>query len=73
MKLISKTSSIVITETYEIELTAGNRVIVIDYLDDSGKVIDTVFRDEDGNDLSDDPGLFEAVMEFLEEFPQDEL
>ena len=73
MNLISKTSSIVITETYEIELTAGNRVIVIDYLDDRGKVIDTVFRDEDGNDLSDDPGLFEAVMEFLEEFPQDEL
>ena len=73
MKLISKTSSIVITETYEIELTAGNRVIVIDYLDDSGKVIDTVFRDEDGNDLSDDPGLFEAVMEFLEEYPEDNL
>jgi hypothetical protein len=73
MKLISKTSSMVITDTYEIELTAGNSVIVIDYFDDRGKVIDTRFQDEDGNDLSDDPGLFEAVMEFLEEFPQDEL
>ena len=73
MKLISKTSNSVITETYEIELTAGNSVIVIDYLDDRGKVIDTVFRDEDGNDLSDDPGLFEAVMEFLEEHPEDNL
>ena len=73
MKLISKTSSIVITETYEIELTTGSRVIVIDYLNDSGKVIDTVFRDEDGNDLSDCPGLFEAVMEFLEEHPEDNL
>ena len=30
MKLISKTSNSVITETYEIELTAGNSVIVID-------------------------------------------
>ena len=73
MKLISKICQTVTTETFEIELTAGNSVIMIDYLDDRGKVIDTVFRDEDGNDLSDDPGLFEAVMEFLEEFPQDEL
>ena len=73
MKLISKTSSIVITVTYEIELSAGNSVIVIDYLDDRGNVIDTVFRDEQGNDLSDDPNLFEAVMEFLETFPEDNL
>lgn len=78
MKLISKTSSIVITDTYEIELTAGNStnsttVIVIDYLDDRGKVIDTVFEDKSGNDLSDDPELFEAVMEFLETLPQDNL
>ena len=78
MKLISKTSSIVITDTYEIELTAGNStnsttVIVIDYLDDRGKVIDTVFEDKSGNDLSDDPELFEEVMEFLETLPQDNL
>jgi len=66
MKLISKTTSAVITETFEIELTAGNTVYVIDYLNESGKVIDTVFRDEDGNDLSDDPGLYDAILEFLE-------
>ena len=65
MKLISKTSNSVITETYEIELTAGNSVIVIDYLDDRGKVIDTVLEDKSGNDLSDDPELFEDIMEFL--------
>ena len=73
MKLISKTSSMVITETYEIELTTGNTVIVIDYLDDRGKVIDTVLEDKSGNDLSDDPGLFEDIMAFLETFPQDNL
>ena len=66
MKLISKTTSAVITETFEIELTAGNTVFVIDYLNENGKVIDTVFRDEDGNDLSDDPGLYDAIIEFLE-------
>ena len=65
MKLISKTSNSVIIETYEIELTAGNSVIVIDYLDDRGKVIDTLLEDKSGNDLSDDPELFEDIMEFL--------
>ncbi len=67
MKLVSKTRQAVITETFEIELTAGNTVFVIDYLDENGKVIDTVFRDENGRDLSDDPGLFDAIIEFLEE------
>jgi len=67
MKLVRKTREAVITETFEIELTAGNRVFVKDYLDESGKVIDTEFRDEDGRDLSDDPVLFEAIIEFLEE------
>jgi hypothetical protein len=67
MKLISKTSSMVITDTYEIELSAGNSVIVIDYLDDSGKVIDTRFQDAQGNDLSNDLGDYDAVMEFIDQ------
>jgi len=72
MKLISKTSSYVITDTYEIELTAGNKVIVIDYLDDRGKVIDTVLQDERGVEINDDE-LEEAIVEFLETFPEDNL
>jgi hypothetical protein len=70
MKLVSKTRQAVITETFEIELTAGNTVFVKDYLDETGKVIDTEFRDENGRDLSDDPGLFDAIIEFLEELEQ---
>ena len=58
MKLVSKTRQAVITETFEIELTAGNTVFVKDYLD------------ENGRDLSDDPGLFDAIIEFLEELEQ---
>ncbi len=72
MKLISKTSSYVSTDTYEIELTAGNKVIVIDYLDDRGKVIDTVLQDERGVEINDDE-LEEAIVEFLETFPEDNL
>ena len=71
MKLVSKTRQAVITETFEIELNGfGNTVFVKDYLDENGKVIDTEFRDENGRDLSDDPGLFDAIIEFLEELEQ---
>jgi len=66
MKLIKKTTEHVITETFEIELTAGNKVFVIDYLNERGKVIDTVFRDENGYDLSNDPDLYDHILEFLE-------
>jgi hypothetical protein len=51
MKLISKI--VRTTETFEIELTAGNSVIMIDYLDDRGKVIDTVLQDERGVEIDD--------------------
>ena len=64
MKLISKI--VRTTETFEIELTAGNSVIMIDYLDDRGKVIDTVLQDERGVEI-DDEDLVEAIEEFLEE------
>ena len=70
MKLITTTREAVITETFEIELTDGNRVFVKDYLNESGKVIDTEFRDENGRDLSDDPVLFEEIIQFLEELGQ---
>ena len=66
MKLISKICQTVTTETFEIELTAGNSVIMIDYLDDRGKVIDTVLQDERGVEIDDDE-LIEAIEEFLEE------
>ena len=66
MKLISKICQTVTTETFEIELTAGNSVIMIDYLDDRGKVIDTVLQDERGVEI-DDADLIEAIEEFLEE------
>jgi hypothetical protein len=66
MKLISKICQTVTTETFEIELTAGNSVIMIDYLDDRGKVIDTVLQDERGVEINDDE-LEEAIVKFLEE------
>ena len=65
MKLVSKHVETITTERYQIQLTAGNIVTVTDYLDERGKVIDTVFRDEDGFDI-DDAALLEYVIEFIE-------
>lgn len=65
MKLVSKTVEAIVTETFVLENELGEKVTVIDYLDDRGKVIDTIVRDKNGNDI-DDPILYENVISFLE-------
>jgi len=41
------------TETYKVEV-AGFNLTYIDYLDANGKLIDSILRDEDGNELNID-------------------
>ena len=65
MKLVSKTVEAIVTETFVLESQSGEQVTVIDYLDDRGKAIDTIVRDENGNNI-DDPILYENVISFLE-------
>jgi uncharacterized protein (DUF2141 family) len=65
MKLISQQKEAVITETSIIELDSKLKVIVIDYFNEKGKIIDTIIRDENGFEL-DDPILYENINEFLE-------
>lgn len=65
MKLVSKTVEAIVTETFVLESESGEKVTVIDYLDDRGKAIDTIVRDENGNNI-DDPILYENVISFLE-------
>lgn len=65
MKLVSKTVEAIVTETFVLENELGEKVTVIDYLDDRGKAIDTIVRDENGNNI-DDPILYENVISFLE-------
>jgi hypothetical protein len=69
MKLISQQKEAVITETSIIELDSKQKVIVIDYFNEKGKIIDTVIRDEDGFEL-DNPILFENITEFLEDLEE---
>ena len=71
---ISKpTKQSITTETYKVEV-AGFTLVYIDYFDDKGKVIDSILRDEDGNDLNvDSPGFGDYSVAELMEYIQENL
>ena len=61
------------TETYKVEV-AGFTLVYIDYLNEKGKVIDSILRDEDGNDLNvDSPGFGDYSVAELMEYIQENL
>ena len=61
------------TETYKVKV-AGFTLVYIDYFDDKGKVIDSILRDEDGNDLNvDSPGFGDYSVAELMEYIQENL
>jgi hypothetical protein len=61
MKLVSKTVEAIVTETFVLENELGEKVTVIDYLDDRGKAIDTIVRDKNGNPLMSIPTPFSPL------------
>ena len=59
------------TETYKVKV-AGFTLTYIDYLNEKGKVIDSILRDEYGNDLNvDSPGFGEydvaEIIDYIQE------
>jgi hypothetical protein len=71
---ISKpTRQAIITETYKVEV-AGFTLTYIDYLNEDEKVIDSILRDEDGNDLNvDSPGFGDYSVAELIDYIQENL
>ena len=69
---ISKpTKQSITTETYKVEV-AGFTLTYIDYLNEDEKVIDSILRDEDGNDLNvDSPGFGDynvaEIIDYIQE------
>lgn len=61
MLITSKVKQVVTTETYEIESAEHGKLILVDYLDESGKAIDCILRDEGGNNI-DDPFIMEQAQ-----------
>ena len=63
----------IITETYKVKV-AGFTLTYIDYLNEDEKVIDSILRDEDGNDLNvDSPGFGDYSVAELMEYIQENL
>jgi hypothetical protein len=61
------------TETYKVEV-AGFNLTYVDYLDAKGKVIDSILRDEHGNDLNvDSPGFGDYSVAELIDYIQETL
>jgi len=70
MRLISKYTEDVTIDNYTIQLEDGRIVLVKEYVNDKGKVIDTDLRDEDGNPINIDDGgalILEQVQKFLDD------
>lgn len=67
MKIKNYSKQKVIAETHAIELDNKELVYLIDYYkDENGKLIDSILRDQDGFDLSDQIDLFEQIVEFID-------
>jgi hypothetical protein len=66
MKIKNKTTETITTETYEMEVN-GCRCVYIDYLNQKGKCIDAVLRDDAGNNV-DDPALMEQIQKEVDEY-----
>ena len=64
--IISRTEETLIRRTTVIDLGEGDTVTVIDYVDEFDKIVDTVYRDDDGNEL-DSTALIERIEEFMNE------
>jgi hypothetical protein len=63
----------IITETYKVEV-AGFTLTYIDYLNEDEKVIDSILRDEYGNDLNvDSPGFGDYSVAELIDYIQETL
>ena len=71
IKISKPTKQSITTETYKVKV-AGFTLVYIDYFNDKGKVIDSILRDEDGNDLNvDSPGFGDydvaEIIDYIQE------
>ena len=64
MNIISQESNTVTETTYFLE-DNGKKLVYKEWLNQKGKVIDEVLRDQNGNDI-DDPALLERVQEAVD-------
>ena len=64
MKINSKTSSTVTTNTFSLDVD-GKKVVYLEYLNEKGKVIDCELHNDKG-ELINDTALLEEIQDFID-------
>lgn len=70
MNVTNRTTSTNTINTYEIDLGEGKgKIVYIEYLNESGKLMDETLRDETGNEIDDGylPNGYDNAAALLEE------
>ena len=65
MKLLAVDSNPVTVKTYTVE-REGDTYFYIDYINDQGKIVDSILRTTEGYEV-DVPALFEEIQEFVDQ------
>lgn len=74
MKIHSTAEETLVRRTTVIDMDDGSAAVCIDYVNDNGNVIDSVYRDEATGYEIDDPTVIEEIEAFMAEqlLPEDE-
>ena len=74
MKIHSTAEETLVRRTTVIDMDDGSAVVCIDYVNDNGNVVDSVYRDEATGYEIDDPTAVEEIEAFMAEqlLPEDE-
>lgn len=67
LEVLNYSSNVVTENTYHLRDENGRIYFYKEWLDESGKVIDCVVRNEGGHDISDVP-LVEQIWEFIDTY-----
>ena len=66
MTIKTQSEETLVRRTTVIDRNGDPDIVVIDYLNDTGHVVDTVYRDGAGYEL-EDPALIESIEAFMAE------
>lgn len=71
IELMSRSKDTVVREIYNV-IHDGEPYILIDFLNDKGEAIDTIVRDEYGNNI-DNPEVFQEIIAFVDKLNESNL
>jgi len=71
IELVSRSKDTVVREIYNV-IHDGEPYTLIDFLNDKGEAVDTIVRDECGNNI-DNPEVFQEIIAFVDKLNESNL